>query len=136
MKEIGTVVRLYVFRLKSAKSSVIGFLVKKACLRISIRLNLMNNKDLNTWLKYIYIYLRDIVIKNQITPCLIKLLIFVDTIWCIEQGRPYQILVLSVQIWTRLLCASYISSLVLRTSVQKTPRLMFRVAMILTFVIC
>lgn len=48
MKEIGTVVRLYVFRLKSAKSYVIAFVVKKVCLRISIRLNLMNNKDLNT----------------------------------------------------------------------------------------
>lgn len=48
MKEIGTVGRSYVFRLKSAKSYVIAFVVKKVCLRISIRLNLMNNKDLNT----------------------------------------------------------------------------------------
>lgn len=57
--------RSYVFRLKSAKSYVIAFVVKKVCLRISIRLNLMNNKDLNTWLKYIYIYLRNIVIKKS-----------------------------------------------------------------------
>lgn len=70
MKEIETVVRSYTFISKNAKSYVLVSIVKAGCLRISTRLDPMNNKALNTRLKSIYINLCDIMIKNYITSCL------------------------------------------------------------------
>lgn len=78
MKEIETVVRSYTFISKNAKSYVLVSIVKAGCLRISTRLDPMNNKALNTRLKSIYINLCDIMIKNM-SQCL-KILLHVGKV--------------------------------------------------------
>lgn len=58
--------------------------------------------------EHIYIHLYDIMIKNHVTSCLIKILLIVGTVWYTGQGRPYQILPLLVQAWnTRLYFLSF-----------------------------
>lgn len=49
--------------------------------------------------EYIYIPLCDIVTKNEITSYLIKIVLFVGTVWCIWPGSFYQILPLLLQLW-------------------------------------
>lgn len=58
-----------------------------SCLQISIRFHKMNNKALNSWHKYYYICLCDIVIKTNH----VKILLSVGAVWCIGQGNPYRI---------------------------------------------
>lgn len=103
------------FLFKKCKSCVRISIVKVPCLRISTRLDLMNNNHVTQ----LYLaYLFHIVIENQITSCLVKIL-FVCAVWCIGQGGPYQILVLPVQVWSTLseqLCACCISTVVHRNS--------------------
>lgn len=82
MKEIETVVRSYTFISKNAKSYVLVSIVKAGCLRISTRLDPMNNKALNTRLKSIYINLCDIMIKklhHVMSQCL-KILLHVGKV--------------------------------------------------------
>lgn len=103
------------FLFKKCKSCVRVSIVKVPCLRISTRLDLMNNNHVTRSTLFTFTplaYLFHIVIENQITSCLVKIL-FVGAVWCIGQGGPYQILVLPVQVWSTLseqLCACCIST--------------------------
>lgn len=76
-----------------------------SCLHISTRLHQMNNKALNSWHKYNYIYLCEIVIKKNH----VKILLFVGAVWCIGQGNPYRI----SAVWNTLigqLCSCFINT--------------------------
>lgn len=88
-EEIRTVVQSYNFYLKSVKL-LFAYLYNKVMLFTNLNQSWLNktNTALNTWRKSIDIHLWYILIKPQITSCLIKILLGLGTLWCIDKGDP------------------------------------------------